>query len=94
VSAALAGWLERRFPPESRFDREAPLFVHPTTGLPYRDAKLAKVWRRACQEASLPYVSPYTASKHTTYSEFACAGWDLLALQRMGRHGDAKTTLA
>ena len=32
-----------------------------------------------------PYVSPYAASKHTTYSELARAGWDLLALPRMGR---------
>lgn len=93
VSAALAAWLEWRFPPESRFDRDAPLFAHPTTGLPYRDATLAKIWRRACQEAGVPYVSPYAASKHTTYSELARAGWDLLALQRMGRHSDPKTTL-
>jgi integrase len=34
VSAALAAWLAWRFPPESRFDREAPLFAHPTTGHP------------------------------------------------------------
>ena len=93
VSAALAAWLEWRFPPESRFDRDAPLFAHPTTGLPYRDATLAKIWRRACQEAGVPYVSPYAASKHTTYSELARAGWDLLSLQRMGRHSDPKTTL-
>ncbi len=41
----------------------------------------------------MPYVSPYAASKHTTCSELARAGWDLLALQRMGRHSDPKTTL-
>ena len=41
----------------------------------------------------VPYVPPYAASKHTTYSELARAGWDLLALQRMGRHSDPKTTL-
>ena len=93
MSAALAAWLEWRFPPESRFDREAPLFAHLATGLPYRDATLAKIWRRACQEAGVPYVSPYAASKHTTYSELARAGWDPLALQRMGRHSDPKTTL-
>jgi integrase len=60
---------------------------------PYRDATLAKIWRRACQEAGVPCVSPYAASKHTIYSELARAGWDLLALQRMGRHRDPKTTL-
>jgi hypothetical protein len=88
-----ATWLERRFPPESRFDREAPLSAHPTTKRPYRDATLAKIWRRACQEAGVAYVSPDAASKHTTYSQLARAGWDLLALQRMGRHSDPKTTL-
>ena len=89
----LQRWIER-WRGEARLDRTAPLAPNPETGEAWSHGRMAKWWRRACEDAEVPYVPLYRALKHSPGTALLEAGLSREDLQAAFRHRSVGTQLA